>query len=64
MTAAAVGPHVAAASTIIARVIPRIPTDASWPEHRALDGSIMTERKLWPQETVAKLHPLLALFVD
>jgi 5'-methylthioadenosine phosphorylase len=68
VTAAAVGAHVAAnaagATKIIARVIPRIPTDAAWPEHRALDGAIMTERKLWPDETVTKLHPLLARFVD
>ena len=68
VTAAAVGAHVAAnakaATTIIARVIPRIPTAANWPEHRALDGSIMTDRSLWPTETVAKLHPILARFVD
>ncbi len=68
VTAAAVGAHVsanaAAAKAIIARAIPRIPTDAQWPEHRSLDGAIMTPRKLWPEETVTKLHPMLARIVD
>ncbi len=68
VTAAAVVAHVmanaAAATKIIARVIPRIPKDAKWPEHHALDSAIMTERKLWPEETVTKLHPILARIVD
>jgi 5'-methylthioadenosine phosphorylase len=68
VTAEAVGAHVsanaAAAKAIIARAIPRIPSDAQWPEHRSLDGAIMTPRNLWPDETVTKLHPLLARIVD
>lgn len=47
------------AREIIARVVPRIPLGADWPEHRALDGAIMTPRELWPPETVASLGVIL-----
>ncbi len=47
------------AKRIVAAAIPRIPTDATWPEHHALDMAIMTERSLWPEETVRKLAPIL-----
>ena len=55
--------NAAAAKSIIARVIPHIPTVAEWPEHRALDCAFVTDRKLWPAETVAKLRPILARFL-
>jgi 5'-methylthioadenosine phosphorylase len=55
--------NVKAAKEIVARVIPRIPSEPDWPEHRALDGAIMTDRKLWPEATVADLGPLLGRFV-
>jgi len=48
-----------AAKTIIARAIPHIPTEANWPEHRALDNALVTDRNLWPAETAAKLRPIL-----
>ncbi len=51
------------AKEIIARVIPRIPTEANWPEHKALDNAIITERKLWPHETTASLEAVLRRFV-
>lgn len=64
VTADAVMAHVSAnaamAKAVIARVIPRIPQEPSWPEHHALDGSVMTDRKLWPAETVESLRPILA----
>ncbi len=64
VTADAVGAHLAAnaaaAKSIIARVIPRIPTAPTWPEHRALDTAIMTERALWPAAAVTKLAPILS----
>jgi 5'-methylthioadenosine phosphorylase len=67
VTADAVMSHVCAnaamAKAIISRVIPRIPYEADWPEHRALDGALMTDPKLWPAETVASLKPLLARFL-
>ena len=39
------------AKKILADVIPRIPTEPNWPEHRALDSALVTDRKLWPAET-------------
>lgn len=51
-----------AAKRILAKVIPRIPQTPDWPEHRALDSALMTERKLWPAATVKKLQPILARF--
>jgi 5'-methylthioadenosine phosphorylase len=47
------------AKQIIAKVIPRIPLQPTWPEHRALDGAIMTDRSLWPDTTIEELRPLL-----
>jgi 5'-methylthioadenosine phosphorylase len=51
--------NVALAKNIIGRVIPRIPAEANWPEHRALDGAIMTDRALWPVDTAADLQVIL-----
>src|SRR5207247_6280060 len=50
------------AKKILANVIPRIPTEANWPEHRALDSALVTERKLWPEETRRKLMAILERF--
>jgi 5'-methylthioadenosine phosphorylase len=55
--------NVALAKAVIARVIPLIPKEPTWPEHHALEGAIMTERKLWPAETVDSLKPLLHRFL-
>jgi 5'-methylthioadenosine phosphorylase len=55
--------NVAMAKSIIARVIPRIPTEANWPEHSSLQGAIMTDRSLWPEKTVAELKPLIERFL-
>ncbi|MCF7675542.1 MAG: S-methyl-5'-thioadenosine phosphorylase [Akkermansiaceae bacterium] len=54
--------NVATAKRILAAAIPRIPAVPDWPEHRALDGAIMTPRELWPERTVEQLHPLLGRF--
>jgi 5'-methylthioadenosine phosphorylase len=51
-----------AAKRILAAVIPRIPIEPNWPEHRALDTALVTARALWPAPTVAKLAPILARF--
>jgi 5'-methylthioadenosine phosphorylase len=48
-----------AAKQLVARVIPRIPVTPDWPEHRALDSALVTDKKLWPAETVEKLRPIL-----
>ena len=67
VTAGAVMEHVSAnaamAKAVIARVIPRIPMEPDWPEHHALNGALMTDRKLWPQETTARLKPILKRFL-
>jgi 5'-methylthioadenosine phosphorylase len=50
------------AKKVLVDIIPRIPREATWPEHRALDSALTTERKLWPLATVKKLGPILARF--
>jgi 5'-methylthioadenosine phosphorylase len=55
--------NVAAAKRILAAAIARLPTVPDWPEHRALDGAIMTPQALWPAATVAALQPILARFL-
>ena len=52
------------AKQIIARVVPRLPATADWPEHRALDTAIITARAHWPEATVEKLSALLGRFID
>ncbi len=50
------------AQKIVASVLPRIPSEANWPEHRALDTALITPRNLWPPETVRRLAPILDRF--
>ncbi len=52
--------NAAAAKEVLAAVIPRLPTTADWPEHRALDHAVMTARALWPEKTARDLFPLTA----
>jgi len=47
------------AKKVLARVIPRIPTEPNWPEHTALDSALVTDRKLWPRETKKRLEAIL-----
>jgi 5'-methylthioadenosine phosphorylase len=55
--------NAAAAKAIIAAAIPLIPSTASWPEHRALDSSLVTERSLWSIETSRKLAAIIGRFL-
>src|SRR6266496_2833594 len=55
--------NAATARRVIVDVTPRIPTEPNWPEHFALDTALVTDRKLWPKSTVAKLKPILARFL-
>jgi 5'-methylthioadenosine phosphorylase len=48
-----------AAKKVLQRVIPKVPFEADWPEHRALDGAIMTSREHWPADRVRALAPIL-----
>jgi 5'-methylthioadenosine phosphorylase len=50
------------AKKILADAIPRVPTEPDWPEHRALDTALVTDRKLWPAETREKLGAILGRF--
>jgi 5'-methylthioadenosine phosphorylase len=51
-----------AAKLILAKVIPLIPREPVWPEHRALDNALVTDRALWPAKTVKKLAVILGRF--
>src|SRR5437762_11986220 len=51
------------AKKVLAAVIPRIPLEAEWPEHRALDSALVTDRSLWPAATREKLRAILDRFV-
>jgi 5'-methylthioadenosine phosphorylase len=51
-----------AAKKVLVEAIPRIPSEPDWPEHRALDTALITQRKLWPEATLEKLGPILARF--
>ena len=50
------------AKKILADAIPRVPSEPDWPEHRALDSALVTDRKLWPAETRDKLGAILGRF--
>lgn len=50
------------AQKILAEAIPKIPAEANWPEHRALDTALVTDRKLWPAATREKLAAILGRF--
>ena len=67
VTAEAVIAHLnanaAAAKKIITEVIPKIPGEANWPEHAALDGALVTDTGLWPEKAKLKLKPILGRFL-
>src|SRR5258707_9545485 len=50
------------AKRVLLEVIPRIPADSGWADHRSLDNALVTERKLWPKGTVEKLTAILGRF--
>ena len=51
------------AKSVLKNVIPRIPSQADWPEHGALDNAIMTDQSLWPEDTIRNLEPILKRFL-
>ncbi|HWB07407.1 MAG TPA: S-methyl-5'-thioadenosine phosphorylase [Verrucomicrobiales bacterium] len=55
--------NAATAKAVLAAAIPLIPQAPDWPEHRALDTALITDKSLWPAETVEKLRPLLHRFL-
>src|SRR5438552_9310174 len=52
-----------AAKKVLLEVIPRIPADPGWADHRSLDSALVTERKLWPKATAEKLRSILGRFL-
>ena len=52
-----------AARQITSKVVAQIPEEPNWPEHRALDSALVTDRKLWPPATVKKLEVILKRFL-
>ena len=52
-----------AAKKILPKVIQSIPSEPTWPEHRALDFALITDRKHWPEATVRKLEIILKRFL-
>ena len=53
----------ALAKDIIKSLIPTLPTEANWPEHRSLDTAILTPVGNWPSKTTQKLKPILGRFL-
>jgi len=51
------------AKKIIAGAIPMIPIEPTWPCHFALKNAILTDKKFWPEKTVAELKPILAKYL-
>jgi 5'-methylthioadenosine phosphorylase len=50
------------AKRVLTNAIPRIPSEPTWVEHRALDSALVTERKLWPSATKEKLGVIIKRF--
>jgi 5'-methylthioadenosine phosphorylase len=55
--------NAAAAKATIARVLPQIPREPSWPCHNALKNAIMTGRNCWPEKTIKELRPILGRYL-
>lgn len=55
--------NAAMAKSIVAKVIPQIPTKPGWPCHDALRNAIMTDRKAWPAKTIKELAPILQKYL-
>src|SRR6266403_3938671 len=52
-----------AAKKVLIEVIPQIPAEPGWADHRSLDNALVTERALWPKATAEKLRPILGRFL-
>jgi 5'-methylthioadenosine phosphorylase len=52
-----------AAKKILATALGSVPTEPGCSCHSALKNAVLTDRKLWPAQTVKKLKPLLAKYL-
>jgi len=50
------------AKAVIRGVIPNLPLEADWPEHRSLDAAIFTSPSAWDPQKARDLAPILARF--
>ncbi|MGH8092093.1 MAG: S-methyl-5'-thioadenosine phosphorylase [Chthoniobacterales bacterium] len=50
------------AKRILGTVIPCLPPEPNWPEHRALDTALVTDPALWPVATREQLFAILGRF--
>jgi 5'-methylthioadenosine phosphorylase len=55
--------NVELAKRVLARVLPTIPPSATWPEHDALRSALITDKKIWPEQTKQDLAPLLERYL-
>jgi 5'-methylthioadenosine phosphorylase len=55
--------NAATAKAIVAKVIPQIPREPTWPCHDALKNAIMTDKTCWPAKTKKDLGPLLGKYL-
>jgi len=51
------------ARKLLGSIIPKIPEEANWPAHDALKNAVITQRDIWPQETIDKLGPILERYL-
>ncbi|MEM7602890.1 MAG: S-methyl-5'-thioadenosine phosphorylase, partial [Verrucomicrobiota bacterium] len=68
VSAEAVIGHVVAnaetAKSVLEKAIPIIPAVADWPEHKSLEGAIVTSPDIWPEATAQDLSPIVGRFVS
>ncbi len=51
------------AKKIVAAAVAEIPSEPNWKAHSALKNAFLTDRKLWPKQTVNALKPILAKYL-
>ena len=55
--------NAAAAKAVLADAIAKIPAEPNWPEHSELDIALVTDKSLWPEETVDSLQAIIGRFL-
>ena len=56
--------NAASAREILEKLIPLVPTEPDWPEHKSLDNALFTPRENWPTNTAEALRPILSRFIN
>jgi 5'-methylthioadenosine phosphorylase len=56
--------NAASAREILEKLIPLVPTEPDWPEHKSLDNALFTPREIWPTNTAEALRPILSRFIN